>query len=85
LRVGGEIAGAITFITVHRHISWDAELVSQLRAIGDILWNALKRHRAMQARLATQRIVAEREERFRLAMNNVASGLYTLDLEGAVT
>jgi len=85
LRVAGEIAGAITFITVRRHVSWDAELVGQLRAIGDILWNALKRHQAMQALLATQRIVAEREERFRLAMNNVASGLYTLDLQGLVT
>jgi len=85
LRVGGEIAGAITFITAHRHVAWDAELVGQLRAIGDILWNALKRYRTMQTRLATQRIVAEREESFRLAMNNVASGLYTLDLQGLVT
>jgi PAS domain S-box-containing protein len=29
--------------------------------------------------------LSESEERFRLAMNNVASGLYTLDLEGLVT
>jgi PAS domain S-box-containing protein len=85
LRVGGQIAGAMTFVTAHRHVSWNAELIGQLRAIGDILWNALKRRQAMQALLATQRIVTEREERFRLAMNNVASGLYTLDLQGLVT
>src|SRR5262249_18258223 len=43
LKVGGEIAGAISFITVRRHVVWTPELVNQLRAIGDILWNALKR------------------------------------------
>ena len=43
LKVGGEIAGAISFVTVRRHVSWTQELVNQLRAICDILWNALKR------------------------------------------
>src|SRR5262249_45338897 len=33
LRVGGEIAGAISFITVHRQVSWTDELVSELRAV----------------------------------------------------
>jgi PAS domain S-box-containing protein len=56
-----------------------------LKAIGDILWNALKRRQAMQALLVAQGIVRESEERFRLAMNNVAAGVYTLDLQGLVT
>src|SRR5262249_24052158 len=66
LRVSGEIAGAISFITTSRHVSWTPELVDQLRAIGDIFWNALKRHRALQALLAAQALVRESEERFRL-------------------
>jgi PAS domain S-box-containing protein len=55
LKVGGEIAGAIAFATTQRHVTWTEALVSQLRAIGDILWNALKRREAMQALLAAQR------------------------------
>ena len=85
LKVGGEIAGAISFVTVHRYETWTPETVNRLRAIGDILWNALKRRQAMQALLATQTLVRESEERFRLAMSNVAEGVYTLDLEGLVT
>ena len=85
LSVGGEIAGAISFVTTHRHESWNAALVSQLRAVGDILWNALKRHQAMQALFASQDLARASEERFRLAMNNVAAGVYTLDLQGLVT
>jgi PAS domain S-box-containing protein len=71
LRVAGKIAGAISFLSLRRRVHWTEELVNQLRAIGDILWNALKRR--------------ESEERFRLAMNNVAAGVYTLDLKGLVT
>ena len=85
LRVGGVIAGAISFVTVHRHESWTAERVKQLKAVGDILWNALKRRQAMHTLSATQDLVAQSEERFRLAMNNVAAGVYTLDLHGRVT
>jgi len=36
-------------------------------------------------RTAAERAVRESEERFRLAMNNVAAGVYTLDLQGLVT
>ena len=66
LRVGGEIAGAMTFITVNRRESWSPETVRRLRAIGDIVWNALKRRQAMQARIAAEGQVRESEERFRL-------------------
>src|SRR5262249_30729085 len=66
LTVGGEIAGAVSFVTTHRHISWTPELVNQLRAIGDILWNALKRRQAMDALLTARQTARESEERFRL-------------------
>jgi PAS domain S-box-containing protein len=66
LRVGGEIAGAMTFITVNRLECWSPEMVKRLRAIGDIVWNALKRRQAMQARIAAEALVRESEERFRL-------------------
>ena len=85
LTVGGEIAGAIGFVTLHRTVAWTDELVNQLRATGDILWNALKRRQAMHALRAAQSVVRESEERFRLAMNNIAAGVYTLDLDGMVT
>jgi PAS domain S-box-containing protein len=85
LTVGGEIAGALSFVTAHRHESWTPETVNRLRAIGDILWNALKRRQAMQALRASQGHTRDSEERFRLAMNNVAAGVYTLDLQGLVT
>jgi len=85
LKVGGEIAGAIAFITMRRHVSWTPELVNQLRAIGDVFWNAVKRRQAMQTLLVAQDALREREERFRLAMNNVAAGVYTLDMDGVVT
>jgi two-component system CheB/CheR fusion protein len=85
LQVGGEIAGAISFVTTRRHVTWTEELVNRLRAIGDILWNALKRREAMKALLAAQVVVRESEERFRLAMNNVAEGVCILDLDGIIT
>jgi len=85
LRVSGEIAGAISFVTLHRHVVWTEELTSELRAIGDILWNALKRRRSMQALIKAQGFLRDSEERFRLAMNNVAAGVYTLNLNGMVT
>jgi PAS domain S-box-containing protein len=85
LRVSGEIAGAISFVTLHRHVAWTEELTNELRAIGDILWNALKRRRSMQALIKAQGFLSDSEERFRLAMNNVAAGVYTLNLNGMVT
>ena len=85
LKVGGDMAGAITFVTTHRQVSWDAALVGQLKAIGDILWNALKRRQAMQELMVAQGVVRESGERFRLAMNNIAAGVYTLNEQGLVT
>jgi PAS domain S-box-containing protein len=85
LRVSGGITGAIAFVNVTHQVSWNEDLVSQLKVIGDIFCNALKRKRVTEALLAAQTLIRESEERFRLAMSNVASGLYTLDLQGRVT
>ena len=85
LRVSGEIAGVISFVTLRRHVVWTEELTNELRAIGDILWNALKRRRSMQALIKAQGFLRDSEERFRLAMNNVAAGVYTLSLNATVT
>jgi PAS domain S-box-containing protein len=85
LKISGEIAGAISFVTTRRRVMWSEELVNQLRALGDILWNALKRREAMQALLVAQDFLRESEERFRLAMSNIAAGVYTVDLDGVVT
>jgi PAS domain S-box-containing protein len=85
LRVGGEIAGAISFVTTHRRESWNAALVSQLRAIGDILWNALKRRQAMQALHAAQDLVRASEERFRLIANTAPVMIWMSDVDKQVT
>jgi PAS domain S-box-containing protein len=69
LRVGGEIGGVISFITVKRRVLWTDDLVNQLRVIADILWNALERKHAMEALLTAQAVVRESEGRFRLVAN----------------
>ena len=85
LKVSGEIAGAISFVTVHRHVSWTPELVNRLRAIGDILWNALKRRQAMQALLAARETARESEERFRLIANTAPVMIWMSDVDKQVT
>ena len=85
LKVGGEIAGAISFVATHRHVSWTPELVNQLRAIGDILWNALKRRQAMQALLAARETARESEERFRLIANTAPVMIWMSDVDKQVT
>lgn len=79
LRVAGEIAGVLSFITTRRYESWTPELVSRLKAIGDVLWNALKRYQAMQALLASRRLLAESEARFRLVANTAPVMLWMSD------
>src|SRR5262249_52273948 len=90
--VGGEIAGAIAFVTIHRHVSWSEELVNELRAVGDILWNALKRRRTMQALLEARKD-AERalresealrasEERYRGLAEQVVDAVFLADATG---
>jgi PAS domain S-box-containing protein len=85
LKVSGEIAGAISFSTVHRHVSWTPELVNRLRAIGDILWNALKRRQAMLALLAARETARESEERFRLIANTAPVMIWMSNVDKQVT
>jgi PAS domain S-box-containing protein len=85
LKVNGEIAGAISFVTTHRQVSWTPELVDRLRAIGDILWNALKRRQAMQALLAARETARESEERFRLIANTAPVMIWMSDIDKQVT
>ena len=88
LKVGGEIAGAIGFVTLDRPVTWTEELVNQLRAIGDILWNALKRRQAMQALLAAEIVVHESEalraseERYQGLAEQVVDGIIIAGAEG---
>jgi PAS domain S-box-containing protein len=67
LEVGGQTNGAILFVSERRQVLWAEDLVSQLRVVGDIFWNALKRKRATEALLASKAIARESEERFRQA------------------
>ena len=69
LKVGGEVTGAITFVSTKRQVSWTKDLVNQLSVIGDIFCNALKRKRATEALLVAQAVVFESEKRFRLVAN----------------
>jgi PAS domain S-box-containing protein len=85
LKVGGEIAGAMSFVTTHRHVLWTPELVNQLRAIGDILWNALKRRQSMQALLAARETARESEERFRFIANAAPVMIWMSDVDKQVT
>jgi PAS domain S-box-containing protein len=85
LTVGGEIAGAMSFVTTERRVSWAPELVNQLRAAGDILWNALKRRQAMQALLAARETARESEQRFRLIANTAPVMIWMSDVDKQVT
>jgi len=85
LTVGGQIAGVMSFVTMRRHISWTPELVNQLRAIGDILWNALKRRQAMDALIAARQSARESEERFRLIANTAPIMIWMSDVDKQVT
>jgi PAS domain S-box-containing protein len=85
LKVGGEIAGAISFVTARRHIAWTPELVSVLRAIGEILWNAFKRRQAMEALLAAREAARESEERFRLIANTAPVMIWMSDIDKQIT
>jgi PAS domain S-box-containing protein len=69
LMVGGEIDGAISFISTKLRVDWTEDLLNRVRVLGDVFWNALQRRRSMQALLAGQAVLRESEERFRLVAN----------------
>jgi PAS domain S-box-containing protein len=76
LNVGGEITGAISFITVNRQLTWTDDLIGQLRVVGDIFSNALKRKHAMENLRAAEAITRESEERFRLMANTAPAMIW---------
>jgi PAS domain S-box-containing protein len=69
LSVGGEVNGAISFVSTKCRVIWTADLLNRVRVLGEVFWNALQRKRSMQALLASQAILRESEERFRLVAN----------------
>jgi PAS domain S-box-containing protein len=62
LKMAGDVNGTISFVSTRRRISWKPDVVSQLQVVGEILWSALQRKRAVG-------ILRESEERFRLVAN----------------
>jgi PAS domain S-box-containing protein len=69
LMVGGEINGAISFVSTKRRVNWTQDLLNRIRVLGEVFWNALQRRRSMQVVLASQAVLRESEERFRLVAN----------------
>jgi hypothetical protein len=45
---------------MHRRVAWTGELVSELRDVADVVWNALKRRRTMQALMAEREALRRR-------------------------
>jgi PAS domain S-box-containing protein len=60
-------------------------LLAQTLAIVGLLWQRAERRKTQQRLIVSSERLRENEERFRLAMNNMAAGLYTLDSDGVVT
>jgi PAS domain S-box-containing protein len=74
LKVNGQVAGAISFVTTKRRVSWTPDLVSQLQVVGEILWNALLHKRALS-------ILRESEELFRLAANTAPVMIWMSEID----
>ncbi len=73
LSAGGAILGFISFASTKRHVVWTEDLVKQLKMIGEIFSNWLKRKQSTQALLASntelkrsESVLRESEQRFRL-------------------
>jgi PAS domain S-box-containing protein len=58
--------------------------VNQLRAVGEILWNALQRRQAMQALLAARETARESEGRFRRIANTAPVMIWMSDVDKQV-
>jgi len=69
LGIGGEIVGAISFVTTKRRMLWTDDVIRQLKVLAEIFSNALKRKRAMHALLTSQTVLHESEERLRMAID----------------
>jgi PAS domain S-box-containing protein len=73
LSAGGGILGFMLFASTKLHIAWTEELTKQLKMIGEIFSNSLKRKQSTEALLASntelkrsEGVLRESEQRFRL-------------------
>lgn len=81
LGIGGEIVGAISFVTTKRRMLWTDDVIRQLKVLAEIFSNALKRKRAMHALLTSQTVLHESEERLRMAIDAGKLGGFEWDLQ----
>ena len=69
IEIGGEIIGAISFVSTKCQIELTQDLLNQFRVLGDVFWNALKRKRFVEELHVSQIVLRESEDRFRLVAN----------------
>jgi PAS domain S-box-containing protein len=81
LRIGGEIVGAISFVSTTSRLIWTEQLVKKLKLLAEIFSHALKRKRAMELLTANQAVLSESEERLRLALEAGKLGGWEWDLK----
>jgi PAS domain S-box-containing protein len=81
LRIGGEIVGAISFVSTTSRLVWTEQLVKKLKVLAEIFSHALKRKRAMEALGASEAVLRESEERLRLAIEAGRLGGWEWDLK----
>jgi PAS domain S-box-containing protein len=81
LSIGGEIVGAISFVSTKRRMLWTDPVIRQLKVLAEVFSNALKRKRAMHALLASQAVLRESEERLRIAIGAGKLGGFEWDLQ----
>jgi PAS domain S-box-containing protein len=81
LRIGGEIVGALSFVSTASRLMWTEQLVKKLKVLAEIFSHALKRKRAMEILSASQAVLRESEERLRLAIEAGKLGGWEWDLK----
>lgn len=81
LRIGGQIVGAISFVSTSSRLIWTEQLVKKLKVLAEIFSHALKRKRAMEALTVSQAVLRESEERLRLAIEAGKLGGWEWDLK----
>jgi len=81
LRIGGEIVGAISFVSTTSRLIWTEQVVKKLKVLAEIFSHALKRKRAMEVLSASQAVMRESEERLRLAIEAGKLGGWEWDLK----
>ncbi len=69
IEIGGEITGAISFVSTKCQTQFTQDSLNQFRVLGEVFWNALKRKRFMEQLHVSQIVLRESEDRFRLVAN----------------